>query len=345
MSTRRFSKLNPGEAIDVLNAFLGEVSSTKFTEKLAGQHFAVTIQPEGNVLYRGKGGKVTVGGGLFPQITKILSKSHPPVSEPVGYEFEVLKKKGRSDFIDYPVDKDYTVVELTGAMSQETADQLNSVQGMVHFLSQDAIKKSPASYVKDASSKQTLQSYRDLLASGGTPSREQSAEVEELLMSLVDSGQIPSSLGGEKIEGLFGKTGSGTFKIPSKSYEEIQSDQSKFVGIGRRVPMKDIVTRFQKAADAPMSDKLVADVLEYVQKMTKIKPQKGFRTFFSPSEMSGLSGLAAAYQTGDIDAGSQLAQQFFKRVNTKGSWVSTSVAESKQISLLRRLIKEHLRTR
>ena len=344
MTTRRFGKLKPDEAVAVVDAFLGDKSSAEFTEKLAGQHLSLTVQPDGKIVYRGKSGKVSVGGGLFPQITKILSNRHPAVSEPINYEFEVIKKKARSDYIDYPIEKDFAAVELTGAMNSSVAGSLNSSQNLVQFLTKDDIKKTPTIYVKDPETKKLLQTYRDLLSRGQKPTKEQTAEIEQLLMTLVDSGQVPSVVGGEKIEGLFGKTDTGTFKIPAKSYDDLQRDQAKFFGVGRRVPMKDIITRFEAAVDSPKSDRFVSDVLDYVQKMSTIKLPKGFRTFFSPTEISELSGLASAYQAGDKTAGTQLAQQFFKRVNTKGDWVSTGVEETKQMILLRQLIKEHLRT-
>lgn len=344
MPTRRFSALRPNEMRDVLDAFLGSPSRSQFTEKLAGQNMALTVLPGGEVEYAGKGGKTTIGGGLFPQVTRALRDNHPAVSKPVSYSFEVLKKTGRSDFIDYPIDKDFAVVELTGQLDQATADQLNSGQGAVAFLPKEAIKKSAAAYVKEPGDKEALLKFRDELASGRKPSKERAAEIERLLMSVVDSGGVPSTLGSERIEGLFGQLDGGTFKIPSKQYDELQKDQSRFVAIVRRVPMKDIESRFQNAVDDPAADRFVSDVLDYVDKMASAKLPKGFRTFFSPTEMTGLSGLAAAYRSGDAEAGTQLVKQFFKRVNTKSDWVSSGVQEAAIINDLRKLVREHLKS-
>lgn len=344
MPTRRFSALRPNEMRDVIDAFLGSPSRSQFTEKLAGQHMALTVLPDGEVEYVGKGGKTSVGGGIFPQVTRALRNNHPSVQKPVPYRFEVLKKTGRSDFIDYPIEKDFTAVELTGQLDQATADQLNGGQGDVLFLPKDAIKKSAASYVKDPQTKEVLQAFRSDLSGDGRPSKESAEQIEQVLMSVVDSGGVPSSLGSEQIEGLFGQGESGSFKIPSKKYDELQKDQSRFVAIVRRVPMKDIESRFQNAVDDPTADRFVSDVLDYVDKMASVKLPKGFRTFFSPAEMSGLSGLAAAYRSGDVDAGTQLVKQFFKRVNTKSDWVSTGVQESVFINGLRELVREHLKS-
>lgn len=342
MSTRRFSNLKPSEMLDVLDAFLGSPSRSQFTEKLAGQHMALTVLPGGEVEYVGKGGKTSVGGGLFPQVTRALKNGHPPVARPVPYRFEVLKKTGRSDFIDYPIEADFAAVDLSGLLDQVTADQLNSGQGAVQFIPKETIKKSAASYVKDPQAKEALQAFRNELSSGGKPSKERASQIEQLLMTVIDSGGVPSTLGSERIEGLFGQLDSGSFKIPSKQYDELQKDQSRFVAIVRRVPMKDIETRFQNAADDPAADRFVSDVLDYVDKMASVKLPKGFRTFFSPAEMTGLIGLAAAYRSGDAEAGTQLVKQFFKRVNTKSDWVSSGVQEAAIINDLRKLVREHL---
>jgi len=324
----------------VLDAFLGAPSHAQFTEKLAGQHMTLTVLPSGVVEYTGKGGKVSRGGGLFPAVTQALQDHHPEVSKPQTYQFEVLPKVGRSDFIDYPLTKDFTVVELTGALDQTTADQLNRGQDDVLFLTEDAIKKAPASYVRDPAVKSALQDFRDRLLRGGDPDLVEVEAVEDMLMGLVDSGEVPSALGSAAIEGLFGKLGDDTFKIPGKKYSSVQKDQARWVAIARREPLKVIDNRFQRAVSDPSSDPLVRDLIEYVEKMSRIKLPRGFKTFFSQSEMVALNSLAVAYADGDSTAGSQLVKQFFKRVNTKSAWVSSGLSES----LLRTLIRDHIRT-
>jgi len=342
MPTRRFSDLKPIGMTAVLDAFLGAPSRSQFTEKLAGQHMALTVLPGGDVEYVGKGGKTTVGGGLFPAVTRALKNNHPPVGAPVSYRFEVLKKTGRSDFIDYPVVRDFTVVDLSGQLDQTTADQLSGEQGSVLFLPKEALRKTASSYVKDPKDKGELQAFREELAAGGRPSRDRVEQIEQLLMAVVDSGGVPTALGSERIEGLFGQVDGATFKIPAKQYDQLQKDQSKFVGIARRVPMKDIEQRFQNAAEDPARDRFVSDVIEYVEKMSSAKLPRGFKTFFSPAEMPGLASLAAAYRGGDLKAGTELARTFFRRVNSKADWSRTGFQESRIINDLRILVREHI---
>lgn len=323
MPTRRFNNLSPDEQGVVVDAFLGVEGGVDFTEKLAGQHLSVVVRPGGSVEYIGKGGVRETGGGLFPVVNGALRKYHPPVEDEVAYEFEVLKKGVRPDFVDYPLEKDYTVVDLSGKMSTSVAGSINSAQGKVLFVPRDSIKKSVGGVVKDPGVREELQAYRDRLSSGKKPSKAEALKIEGLLMDLVDGGSIPSTLGSSAIEGLFGVTSGGGFKIPSASYAALQRDQSKFYAVIRTMSMDRIKARFESALDDPRADRLVSDVISYVESASQKTPPRGLRTFFSKEELGGLRALSDAYLAGDVSSGVQLAEEFFGRVKDKGSWVTT----------------------
>lgn len=339
MPTRRFSDLSPTEQLDVIEDFLGSSEKVDFTEKLAGQHLTLVLHPGGSVEYVGKsGGKSKVG--LFPAVNKVLRNHHPPVSNDVRYEFEVLKRSERPDFIDYPIEKELVVVELTGKMSKSTVDVLNSSQDVVGFMSRDSIKKSTMGLVTDPDIAEELNLYRDMLSSGARPPKEEAKRIETILMGLIDSGRVPSSLGSAAIEGLFGTVPSGGFKIPSASYAEVQRDQAKFFAAYRKMPWETIAARFAAASGDPTKDRLVSDVIEYIEKMSAKVTPRGFRTYFSKQELSSLTQLILAYESGNPDSGVELAKRFFERVGDKSAWVTT---ESKRFGVFHRfLLKKNI---
>ena len=185
-------------------------------------------------------------------------------------------------------------------------------------------------------------------------------EVEEILMDLVDSGHVPSSLGGGRVEGLFGTAGESGFKIPSREYADLQRLQAKFYAIVRGSKVYDAYDRVEAAADDPRSDRLVADILDYVDTMSSGRVGPGFRVFFRPEEMRGLKKLADKYESGDAKSGYQLAQTLFGRVRDRDSWASSGMQESAgknfekptqlhpsrfsdSSGVIRRLVREYLR--
>ena len=317
MPTRRFSDLSPAEQLDVLDAFLGTSEKVDFTEKLAGQHLTLIVHPDGSVEHVGKfGGK----SGLFPAVNKAIKNYHPSVANDVRYEFEVLKKDFRSDFINYPIEKDAIVVELTGQMPKSIVDVLNSSQDQIGFMSRDAIKKKVGGLAIDSDVVEDLTLYRDMISAGTHPPKPEAKRIELILMELINSGKLPSSLGSAAIEGLFGNVASGGFKIPSKSYADLQRDQSKFFAVMRKTPMATLKARFASAVSNPSSDRLVSDVLEYIEKMSTKETPRGFRVYFSKQELTNLKALSEEYRSGSVAAGVELAETFFKRVQNKSSW-------------------------
>jgi hypothetical protein len=357
VSTPRFRDLSPDAAADVVSAFLGKKSSTDFTEKLAGQHMTAT-RSSGRWNFSIKSGE-SGSGGFFPDVEDALIDFHPKGKSPVTYRFEVVNKYDRPDFIDYKLDRN-TAIEFSGTMTSAVAEKLNSSQSTVKFLTKDDIRKPVSSLVSDPEVKSALRKFVSSVSRGGVPSPEETMQVEEMLMDLVDSGKIPSTLGGGRIEGLFGTAGEKGFKIPSREYADLQRQQAKFYAIVKGGKVYDAYDRFDAAARDPRSDRLVKDVLDYIDTLSKGKVGKGFRLFFSPAEARDLKRLAGKYETGKVQAGRDLARTFFARVRDRDSWASSGLQESAGINfskstqlhtsqnsnspdVLLRLIREYMR--
>jgi hypothetical protein len=333
MPTPRFRDLSPEAAASVVDAFLGGETTAEFTEKMAGQHLTAIVKPDGSVDYAIKTGSPTGGGGYFPDLEEALERHHPPVKKTVRYQFEVLKKSKRPDYIDYPLSAAVTAVEYGGVMSKAVADALNAAQTSVVFYTKDSIRKAVGGIVSDPETKKILKSFRRKAASGSATKAE-TLEVEELLMDLVDSGKIPPTLGGSRMEGLFGTvTGGRGFKIPSRSYADLQLRQAKFYAIVRADRERETIARFKTAAADPSSDKAVSDVLEYIDYMSSGGPGPGFKVFFTHAEIDSLKTLADSYRGGNAAAGKKLAADFFKRVANRTAWVSSGVQEVAQKTL------------
>lgn len=328
MPTPRFRDLPPESAAVVVSTFLGRnEDGTEFTEKLAGQHFTVVVKPGGVVEYSIKTGSHGRGGGYFPDLESALEKFHPKVKKPIVYQFEVLKKSKRPDYIDYPLQLDITAVEYSGTLTPAVADVLNRSQRSVEFRTKDSIKMKVSGVVHDPEVRKKLLAFQKK-AETGKVSKTETLEMEALLMSLIDSGKLPSSLGGPRLEGLFGTVSGKGFKIPSKSYSDLQTRQAKFYAVVRSGKERDAISRFSTAADDPSSDRLVTDVLDYVDHMSSQDVGPGFKVFFNREEMLGLKRLADEYRAGNLLSGKKLARTFFQRVADRASWVSSSVAET-----------------
>jgi hypothetical protein len=89
----------------------------------------------------------------------------------------------------------------------------------------------------------------------------------------------------------------------------------------------DLKKRFKDAAGRPDDDKIVKDVIEYIDFLENNPPPEGFRVFFSRNELSALKQIVERFVSGDEAAGQQLASLVFRRINDKASWVSTGVNE------------------
>jgi len=330
LPTPRFENLTSEEAVAVVDAFLGRESSAQFTEKLAGQHITARVSPPNRVQYaiKSHGGRFG-GSGYFPAMEQALESFHPKVTAPVTYNFEVIRPSRRPDYIDYPVKK-LSAVEYTGQLTQDVARVLNSSQDRVSFLTKDSIKRDVTNLVTDPSQRSTLQRFRDTLASGARVTITQKREVASILEDLVDAGKVPSSLGGPRVEGLFGQVGDSGFKIPSKSYANIQRRQARFYAASRKSGAYAYPQRFRKAVSDPSADGLVSDVLEYIDYMASGGPGPGFRVFFSSTQAIQLKKLADEFRAGDADSGAELAHQFFDRIADRDSWASSANSETNE---------------
>ena len=333
MPTPRFRDLDPQQSLEVIDAFLGADSKVSFTEKLAGQNLVAIVTPTGDVLTTSKSvGRIA--SGMFPEVTGPLEKFHPPVETNTKYTFEIIRSAKRPDFIDYKIDTPYVAVEFSGAMTKDVEQQLNSRQKDVKFYTSDDIKKSVKG-VLGPEQKTYLQFIRDKIAVGAKLTPQEKSETEDVLMSALDSGAFPSSIGGQRIEGLFGTTASGGFKIPSKKYAEIQRMQAGLYGAVKNEGKKEFSLRFQ---EEKAGDRLVADVLKYLEKVAGTQQTPGFRFFFSPVEAKELL-------SGDIK---ELGKKFYDRVKSK-DWVSSQQVdpqiklENKNTYNTRRLLREFIR--
>ena len=327
MPTPRFRDLTPEAAVSVVDAFLWEASPLEFTEKLAGQHLTAVVRPDGTIRYSIKRGSEG-SGGYFPDVERVLNSHHPPIDAPLKYHFEILQRDRRPDYIDYPLSSDVTVVEFGGEMKASTARALNSAQDRVRFMTRDEIHKSLHGVINDPSIRGRLLAFRELASKGRVP-KASMIEIEEILMDQIDSGRIPSTFGGSRMEGLFGSSPTvGVFKIPSRSYVDVQRRQSKFYAMVRSGKSSKMPGRFTAAVDDPSGDQAVADVLEYIDYVSSTGIPAGFKVFFSPSEMRDLKSLADEYRSGSASAGDSLARKFFTRVKSRKDWVSSSLKES-----------------
>lgn len=314
MPTPRFKNLVAKDAIQVLDAFLGKQSLASFTEKIAGQNLIVIVDPTGEVLTTSKAAGRTAKG-MMPPVSDALEKyfSINPPEKSVRFSFEVLRKKGRPDYIDYQLPKDWVAIEFSGILTPDVAAELNSMQDDVAFFTTRDIRK-PVSGLLTPEQSKILSNVRDLLSNGATPSKEDIASAEAILMDLLDSGKIPSTVGGVRIEGLFGNIGDTGFKIPSKKYDEIQRLQAGLYGAVKTMNKTAFVKRFED--DLP-GDKLVKQVRDYLSTVSTSRFDPGFRLFFSPTEATNLRSFSPK----------ELGTSFYDRVKSK-NWVTTTQLES-----------------
>jgi len=331
MATPRFRDLSPEEAASVVDAFLGNESAVEFTEKVAGQNFTATVNPDRSIDLGVKSSGAKISSGVFPSLEAALKNHHPSVDRSVTYKFEVVKKEARPDFIEYPLTADVTAIEFSGAMTRAVAESLNSGQDEVKFLVKRDIVKDVKSLVSDPMDADKLRSFRDEVLRGSRPSKAVTHDVENILMGLVDSGKSPSSLGGGRIEGLFGMSGGRSFKFPSRAYADLQLMQAKFYAVVKSNRVRNVVGRFESAVDDPMSDRAVSDVIEYIDKFSATPPLPGFRVFFKREELQRLKAMLDKYMSGDASTGKRLASEFFRRVANKSEWVSSNEIDSGKI--------------
>jgi hypothetical protein len=330
MPTPRFRDLSPAAAASVVSAFLGGESSAEFTEKLAGQHLTATSKTGGRWHFSIKTGE-SGSGGFFPEVEYALNKFHPKSNVPLTYQFEIVNRRDRPDYIDYDLKSD-AAVEYTGVMTPDVAATLNAKQKSVKFLTKSDISKPVGSLAGDPETKTALKKFVSDAKKATKMPKARMLEIESLLMDLIDKGKIPSSLGGPRIEGLFGTSEGTGFKIPSKAYSELQLQQARFYAIVRSYKVRETLKRFKDAVKNPEGDRVVSDVLDYIDKLAAGGPGPGFRVFFSPEEARRLQPLSTKYREGNAQSGVRLAQTLFDRITDRVSWASSGVQEAAEIS-------------
>jgi hypothetical protein len=185
--------------------------------------------------------------------------------------------------------------------------------------------------VIDPKVRRTLERF-SAAAREGRVTRDAKIAIESILMDLVDSEGVSSAAGGKRVEGLFGLVDRRGFKIPSKSYADVQLMQSKFYALSRRLGSRGLTARFDAAAGDPAGDQVVQDVLEYIDYMSSGGPGPGFKVFFGPAEVAKLKVLADDYVKGDAAAGRRLAELFMQRVSDRARWTVSGLSEGVRYS-------------
>ena len=332
MPTPRFKDLTPEDAVEVLDAFLGGKSRATFTEKLAGQNFTAVVMPDGEVKTTTKSA-AAADIKLFPSVTDALKKYHPRPEEPVRYSFEVVNASRRPDFIAYDLTAPTVAVEFSGALTLDAARVLNSAQDEVKFYTHEDIKKTGFGPGTPEQQK-ILKAARDRLASGEALTTTEKATAEDVLMDLLDSGKIPSAIGGTRIEGLFGRIGDVGFKIPSKKYAGVQRMQAGLYGAVKRLSKKNFVEKMMGGG----SSRLGQDVRGYLESLTKSPPEAGFRYFFTPVEAEELLRLPLT----------DMSKMFYDRVQSRNWPGVSSERPTEKLENMRRgnnrlLLREYIR--
>lgn len=328
MPTPLFSDLSDADAVAVVEEFLGRTSGIEFTEKLAGQHITAESKDGSDWIYSTKSGS-RGRGGYFPNVERALAHAHPRSKKPIKYEFEVIRQHRRPDFIAYDLKNDIAA-EYSGAMTPAIAELLNAEQDEVTFMTRADIRKQVGNFKIDTATRRSLEAFV-AAAKTGNVTKSQKKSAEESLMRLIDAGIGTSVAGGKRIEGLFGMSAAGGFKIPSRAYAEVQLAQSKFYALARRIGAEGLARRFSAAAGDPTTDKVVQDVIDYVELVATRGVPAGFRMFFDVSTARNLKRLLDNYVAGDIQAGRRAAAIFMQRVSDKSGWVSSGLSESRGI--------------
>ena len=144
LNESKIEDLPQSEAIEFIDFLLGKQSSLEVTEKLAGQHMAIRIKPNGEVLMSPK-----TTNRFFKAMPVILRlfDDHPAVEQEITYEFEIVETKDkRPDYIHYLIDKT-VFAEHTGQLTSEIAERL-STQTVVFMTREDLLKKDHGRKIK-----------------------------------------------------------------------------------------------------------------------------------------------------------------------------------------------------
>ena len=208
------------------------------------------------------------------------------------------------------------------------SDELNHLQNNIKFLSQTDITKRPRQLSPEL--RQKIQDVRDSVAANPRIAKSEKAAIESMISeSLVEI--FGESIFGGPPEGIFATGASKPFKIPEKRYAEIQRIQvpiyATFSDKSYYTP-DQIKQRIAALASNPslmQTDKLIADTRKYLEAASMGFDQRGFRTFFNPSEASELLSILDQIGSGNVQLVDTFYTKMKRRVGNKKNWISTGV--------------------
>ena len=324
-STPRIFNLEQRDILQLLDDILSGQPVLNYTEKLAGRFFEAKVK-DGKALGRYKDAAEAGVDFSFRDesgILTILTDSGLFENNISHFKFEILNPSSLSDYIDYALGDATLAVEFTGTMTSDLARQLNGMQDSVKFMSQSDITKKPKPLSPQL--KAQIQNARDSVASSPKLSVDEKKKLESLVSASLIEIFGDSVLGG-RMEGLF-ITGAGKpFKVPEAGFATIQRLQAPMYAVfsGRSgFSQYDVVERLQAAATDPTkaaSDRMIADIRNYLKAASNGFGVSGFRTFFAPNEAKKLSAQLDAVLAGKEDP-KGFVRDMARRIGSKRSWV------------------------
>lgn len=327
-STPRIIDLEKEDIINLLEDILGREPLLSYTEKLAGQFLEIKIE-KGEVLTIFKDAKEKGyahgyrhdAGGTASTLRTI---ELPSEMEGETYQFEVIKKESRPDYIDYVFGDGTIAIEFSGRMTQELASKLNEAQENVRFMTRSDISRRPKALSPDLK-----RDVQDALNNVRTSAKIPKA-YKERIESLVSKSLVEifgeSILGGSP-EGVFVTGGSKPFKVPEREYASIQRLQAPIYAIfseKSKYNPAELLARILEFSKNP-KDRMAKQIADYLEAASRGFPP-GFRTFFTKEEANELLKMLENVMSGDENAASTFYKTLRRRVNDKSRWVSTSTS-------------------
>jgi len=323
-ATPKISDLTREDIILVLEDILGREPLASYTEKLAGQNLTVYIR-DGQVTGQFKGYEEADWADLSGVANTVRKSNIPNETKNAKYSFEILKPENRPDYIDYAIGDKTVVIEFGGLLTKEDAIELNRVSGeRLKFLTKNDIVKMPKPLSEKTRSK--MAGFLSQLQSSLKVSKLQKQEIE-LAISEALIEIFGESIFGGTPEGVFVTGTSKGFKIPEKTYADVQRVSVPLYAIlssKSNIPIANIIRRFEDLANANItsSDKMISDFKRYLEK-AKDGFSPGFKTFFNRAEASELLDTFNEIENGNANSATDFVKTFSKRIKDKSSWQST----------------------
>lgn len=325
--TPKLADLTLDDISMVLQDILGREPLASYTEKLAGQHLAVEIR-NGEVLARFKDdnpGDENTWADIAGVRATIKNSTIPANVPNISFKFEVIKNDRRPDYIDYVVGDKNIAIEFTGKMTSEMASELNNQQSQLKFLTQQDITKRPRPLSPET--RLQLEEYLTKIDTGRALSKEEKKRLELTVSGALMEIFGESILGGPP-EGIFVSGTSKPFKIPEKTYADLQRLMAPLYATFSNkasIPIENVYDRLRRLAAGeidPGKDRMIGDIERYLTAASAGFPP-GYRTFMKPSEASQLLSMLQRVKSGDGEPIDGLVRTIRNKVRNKDKWVST----------------------